>query len=382
MTCCCNCSETTYNVFGWIFQVATWVFFICSFASKFQQPAFFVPAFLFYFIYYIIEFCSPTASYLCNKSTAMGMYEKMLQYFRTPPVIKWYCECYHFEDVPHKRTNSRGETEVYYTREKVVTHTDSATMSYHFSRDVSGPFVLECDPNAIRNKFFIKLQLFQNIDFADSLTVSEYLRQKTAFINMNRILDTHFDFSENRYIPGVVEYNLVKITEEEPACVNFGLFFLLTVLTFVEFYKIYMNYFSLSQEFTIKKVISTSYDLNFGEFLTKYQPVIPVLNLIKIQYTFQPSDYNYSNESYPLPSKEEVEKDDNKKKMNKYIIQENKEPENKKQDANFVEVNQKNENTSGYNMPPPSVRDYDKSGERFSGEKANYLSVKVKNEKK
>lgn len=91
MTCCCNCSETIYNVFGWIFQVATWVFFICSFASKFDQPAFFVPAFLFYFIYYIIEFCSPTASYLCNKSTAMGMYEKMLQYFRTPPVIKWYC---------------------------------------------------------------------------------------------------------------------------------------------------------------------------------------------------------------------------------------------------------------------------------------------------
>ncbi len=166
-------------------------------------------------------------------------------------------------------------------------------MSYHFSRDVSGPFVLECDPNAIRNKYFIKLQLFQNIVFADSLTVSEYLRQKTAFINMNRILDTHFDFSENRYIPGVVEYNLVKITEEEPACVNFGLFFLLTVLTFVEFYKIYMNYFSLSQEFTIKKVISTSYDLNLGEFLTKYQPAIPVLNLIKIQYTFQPNDYNY-----------------------------------------------------------------------------------------
>ena len=143
-----------------------------------------------------------------------------------------------------------------------------------------------------------------------------------------------------------------------------------------------MNYFSLSQEFTIKKVISTSYDLNLGEFLVKYQPAIPVLNLIKIQYTFQPSDYNYSNESYPLPSKEEIEKDDNKKKMNKYIIQENKEPENKKQDANFIEVNQKNENTSGNNMPPPSVRDYDKSGERFSGENANYLSVNVKNQNK
>ena len=180
----------------------------------------------------------------------------------------------------------------------------------------------------------------------------------------------------------MVEYNLVKITEEEPACVNFGLFFLLTVLTFVEFYKIYMNHFSLSQEFTIKKVISTSYDLNFGEFLVKYQPVIPVINLIKIQYTFKPSDYNYSNESYPLPSKEEVEKDDNEKKINKYIIQENKEPEDKKQDVTIIEVNQKNEDTSRNKMPPPSVRDYDQSGERFNDEKANYLSVKVKNQNK
>ena len=106
----------------------------------------------------------------------MGMYEKMLEYFRTPPVIRWYCECYHYEIVVHTRTNSHGERETYTTREKVVTHTDSATMQYHCPRDVSDPFVLECDPNAINNKYFIKLQLFQKIDFADPLTVSEYLK--------------------------------------------------------------------------------------------------------------------------------------------------------------------------------------------------------------
>ena len=149
MVCCCKCREKTYNIFGWIFQVASWVLFICSFATSFKLPPFFVPAFLCYFVYYMIEFCSPTASYLCNKSTAMCMYEKMLQYFRTPPVIKWYCECYHFEKVPHTRTNSNGSTEIYYTREKVVTHTDTAVMNYSFSRDVSGPFILECDPNAV-----------------------------------------------------------------------------------------------------------------------------------------------------------------------------------------------------------------------------------------
>lgn len=340
---CCKCSETTFNVLGWIFQVTIWVFFICSFATKFHQPAFFVPLFIFYFGYYIIEFCSPTAFYLCNKSTVMGMYEKMLQYFRTPPVIRWYCECYHFETVVHTRTNSRGERETYTTLEKVITHTDSAEMNYQFSRDVSGPFVLECAPNVVKKKYFIKLQLFQKVDFADPLTVSDYLKQKKNFINMNRILDTHFDFSENRYIPGVVEYNLVKITDEEPAYLNFGLFFLLTVMTLAEFYKIYMNYFSLSQDFTIIKVVSTSYDLNSGEFLFKYQPVIPFLNLIKIQYTFQPSDYNYSNKSYPLPSKEKIEKDNNdNKEVQKHIIQAKIEPEDNKQDVTNIEVNEKN----------------------------------------
>ena len=382
MTCCCNCSETCYNVFGWIFQVTTWIFLILSFISKFGQPAFFVPAFMFYFVYYIIEFCSPTASYLCNKSTAIGMYEKMLQYFRTPPVIRWHCECFHYEPRVHTRTNSRGETEYYTTQEKVVTHRDSASMSYQYSRDVSGSFVLNCEPNAVDNKFFIKLQLFQNVDFADSITVSEYLRQKNAFIEMNRHLDTHFDFSENRYIPGVVEYNLVKITDEEPACVNFGLFFLATVLTLVEFYKIYMNYFSLSQKFTIKKIVSTEYNLNFGEFILKYRPVIPVLNLIKIQYTFKPSDYNYSNDKYPLPSEEELKEDynSNKKGIKKNIIQtKNEFAEENQNDDNAINIyKSRRSRTRNSNVPNPSLME---SGARFNEEKANYLSVKVKNKK-
>ena len=201
---------------------------------------------------------------------------------------------------------------------------------------------------------------------------------------MNRILDTHFDFSENRYIPGVVEYNLVKITDEEPACINFGLFFLLTVLTFVELYKIYMNHFSLSQDFTIKKVISTSYDLNLGEFLLKYQPVIPVLNLIKIQYTFKPSDYIYSNEKYPLPSKEEIEKAENdNKRLKERIKRTQKEEEDGiKNNKTYIEDNEKNESTSRNKSPPPSIMDYDKSEDRFNNEKANYLSINVKNKNK
>ena len=77
------------------------------------------------------------------------MYEKMLQYFRTPPVIRWHCECFHYEPRVHTRTNSRGETEYYTTQEKVVTHRDSASMSYQYSRDVSGSFVLNCEPNAV-----------------------------------------------------------------------------------------------------------------------------------------------------------------------------------------------------------------------------------------
>ena len=157
-------------------------------------------------------------------------------YFRTPPIISWSCECYHYETHHYTTTNDRGEIEHHTTTEKVVTYTGSSTMTYYSSRDISGPFLLNCDERTINQKYYIKLELNEEINFADSFTASDYLIQKNSFISKNKKRDAYFDYSESRYIPGLDEYNLVNIGNKEAVCINSSVFFIFTILSFAELY--------------------------------------------------------------------------------------------------------------------------------------------------
>ena len=88
----------------------------------------------------------------------------------------------------------------------------------------------------------------------------------------------------------------------------------MTILSFAELYKIYINIFCINQEFTIKKIISTRFYLyphaNKQKYLNKIQP---------INTTNKPSDFKHSNQlnnsinKIDLPSKEEVENNYKKK---------------------------------------------------------------------
>jgi hypothetical protein len=230
-------------------------------------------------------------------------------YFRTPPIISWSCECYHYETHHYTTTNDKGEIEHHTTTEKVVTYTGSSAMTYYSSRDISGPFLLNCDEKNVNQKYYIKLELNDEVNFADSFTASDYLIQKNSFISAYKYRDAHFDFSERRYIPGLVEYNLVKIGKEDAGCINSYIFFIFTMLSFAELYKFYFNSKCVYQKFTIKKTISTRYNLNGPEYGIRYQKTIPSIDLINKQYYFRPSEYSYLNSSHKvdLPSKEEVE---------------------------------------------------------------------------
>jgi hypothetical protein len=148
-------------------------------------------------------------------------------------------------------------------------------MSYYSSRDVSGIFLLNCDEANINKKQYIKLELTDQIDFADSATVTDYQIQKQAFISAYQYRDVHFDHWENRYVPGLIQYNLINIHNEENGCINFGLFFLFTILSFAELYKLYIDSKCIHQDFTIKKIISTRYNLNGPQLAIKYEKTIP-----------------------------------------------------------------------------------------------------------
>jgi hypothetical protein len=302
--------EKALNIIGWILQVIIWGLLALSIIIKKPLPI--IALIIVYLLYILIEFCGPTSCSLCHKKNVEGMKEKMGKLFRTPPVIEWEYKCFHYS---------------YTTDKKKVTKKGTEKMRYYSSRDISGPFNLNCDANSISKKYYIKLELSEDISFADDLTEYDYKKQLK-----NLETDIHISYEERKYIPGMEEYYLVKIGKEEPPCVNCGLFFLFTVLTLVEFYQLYVNQFNVYQDFCIKKVISTRYNLNSGKYNEIYKDSNPFINLIKIQYKFQPSDYNYLNRDYTLPQQEEAEN------PNHY-------------NQNDAQINVNNKNEPKYEMP-------------------------------
>ena len=289
----------------WFFQIALWIILviiiILAIAGSEAKSlvAFYLG--LCYIWYLYLEFRSSTSKYLCNKNSSEGIYEKMRIYFRTPPEISFYCECYHY-NIEIKYIGSRRYIQKY----KVITYKDTYVLPYYSERDVSGLFYLNCDKASAERKYYIKLKLEKEIDFADAISYMDYECEKEKFLERNGSKDSLIHFVENRNVPGMSKQILIRMTDQELSSVNFGFFFLATILAFSEIYKIYVDSFCVYQEFKIRKLVSTRYDLN----LPLYQNFVPQINLIVKQFHYQPQDYNYVNNQYQVqyPTQEELEK--------------------------------------------------------------------------
>jgi hypothetical protein len=237
------------------------------------------------------------------------MYETMGTFFRSPPSIIFDCQCYHYEIVHYSTRDSKGN-EHYHTRhDKVVTYTESYSMPFYSARDVSGLFYLNCDEAFVKKKLYIKLELQEEINFADEISYLDYEIYKEEFWKRNRFRDVYMDFNETRKVPGLIHHNLIKIGQKEPWFVSFGWFMITTLLTVCEFYKLYINTLFVYQEFKIRKILSTRYNLNEPANDSKYSKLVPQLNLITEQYQYQPDTYNYLNpdSQVDLPTEEELE---------------------------------------------------------------------------
>ena len=265
-----------------------------------------------YLLYLIVEFCSSTSKYLCNKKDIKGIEYQMRKYFEINPIISFYCECYHIETIENRYRVKKRRYATYTKKEKVVTHRDRYNLQYRSSRDVSGLLNLA----HIGRKSYIKLFLKKEINFADPISVNDYITQKDIFWRKNRFRDTYMDFREERIIPGLIWHNLARITDKEPCSINIYWFTFFTFLTLAQFYKSYINCFHISQNFTIRKIVSTRYDLNSKKFNEIYRNLIPQINLMKRQINFDINQYNYVNQNVEidLPTKEEIEEAEKKYK--------------------------------------------------------------------
>ena len=325
------CSKSCIDIFGKIFQVLVLitliVTIICFITNVPIKTTLLVIFIIIYVLYLILEFKSPLCSFLCHKTNENGIKNHLGNLIQTPPEIQFYCECYHYETRvvrynPPKRggkkrsvgrksggrsrgTSKRRRTRTRTQRRRVTTWTETVTFPYYSARDVSGLFELKNSREEAMGKTYVKLELNPEINFADNLSYMDYENFRTDFYNRNRPRDQYMTYRETRRVPGLNSYNFVLIRNEEPCGVNICLFILLTIIPLVELYKCYVNSYCLDQKFTIRKLISTRYDLNQNQ---QYQSFTPSINIPSQQYVFEPNNYNYINNQYSVhaPTQEEI----------------------------------------------------------------------------
>ena len=312
--------KTALDWAGYVFQVLVWIFLILTiiagagskgkgkdrdnevFGNDDGDIAIYILFLIIYVAYLIIEFCSTSCSYLMNKSTNEAIYDRMQRIFSTHPEIIFHCECYHYQ---YRRTRD-GK----HYKERITTYREDYSMPYYSSRDISGLFILNCDKELVKNKSFIQLQLLNEINFADNISYMDYEATRSDFYMRNRPRDYYMDYNEKRIIPNFTEYNLVSIGKQGSNFINIGIFILATLLTCAEIYKYLIDKKCVFQRFTVRKILSTRYDLNGPENNELYQYYMPALDLQAQQYTYQPQEYNYLNNDYEpdLPTQEDIER--------------------------------------------------------------------------
>ena len=112
----------------------------------------------------------------------------------------------------------------------------------------------------MKNAVFIKLELDKEINFADNISYYDYLMQKQQFYIRNKNRDTDLDMWEIREIQDFKKYNFIKIRDKNICTIGLFIYLLSVFLTLGQFYKYYVNCYSVSKNYKIRKIISTRND--------------------------------------------------------------------------------------------------------------------------
>jgi hypothetical protein len=241
----------------------------------------------------------------------------MQQLFYTPVRHTFHAECYHYETRYYTTRDDKGNTVTRSETHRVVTHIDSEEFRYYSWRDTSGLFLLDTQKflNKEFKKAYIKLNLNLIMDMNDLETKSDYEFQKTFFYNKNRWRDVHMDFRETTRLDGMNQYNMIRVSDYITSCISARVFALFTFLPLIEFYKTYVDMFCETQEYTIKKLVSTRYNLNLPVFTQTFEHSIPKLVIYGNEQLYNHETTLMSGTPF-LPTEDDINSNDNFKNMN------------------------------------------------------------------
>lgn len=290
-------------------QVLLWALLIFLIVDLIIIKLYVVSIPLFFFVYLCNIFChclSPQFSFLGNKVEDKTMYDIMHQYFCAAPKIRMKTESYHKVRSGRKNKSTR----------RVVTHSEEIEFHYYSFKDVSGLFLLDIPQN--KNIIYIQLQVINEINFADPISYSDYKSQKDDLYERNKNKDVNIDYFELRTYDGYSRYNLIKLKGQDSCFFKRGIYFLFILLTLGIIYYAIFNSYCLPQNFRVRKLVSTRYNLMDEEHSTKYELLRPTLSIKSeiFKYDEKETGIVYESNKMAPPSIEEIE---NAKQYQNYI---------------------------------------------------------------
>ena len=218
----------------------------------------------FYFLYIVSEFCSPILKALCSISN-QKINEILEKLIKGKPNLYLKCKCYHYEE----RSSGKDSTRTV----EVITHSETINFNHISYRDISGQLILNIDVSDLTKKYYIALEIIKKAYLSDNNSISHYYSLKNNIIENNQDRDAYFIYYNDIDIEGLPNFYLIKLKDEEPFFIANGFwYFIFTLLTLVEFYKIYVNSLILHQSFIIKKLLSISYDVNTDQRFNSFNP--------------------------------------------------------------------------------------------------------------
>jgi hypothetical protein len=245
----------------------------------------------------------------------LSLHTKMGEIFQMKPEIILKNKKYHYENKKYTYTDKYGKTQEGTRTVRVWGIMDVESMKYKSFRDVSGLLVLNCGKLNKRRKAYVDLEIKLEINFADTISYSDYEKAKTDFYHKGYHSDSYTQLSEEITVKGLKHHYLLKIKDKEPCMINIYWFIIFTLFTLGQIYKIYFSIFCIHKKFTIRKLISTRYDLGNQEYGQNYEPMNPQLYINNLKYSYEPNIYIYTDTLFnpEIPSKNEL------KNAKKYI---------------------------------------------------------------
>ena len=305
-----NNKENISNCFllNWIFQILLWIdlLLIIIIDNEFNLAPKIVSIFL-YIIYLIIEFNSPIKKLLYSLYEK-SFYEELKKIISSSPNIKFILETYHFRNYIHPTILLSKNIISPMILTRVITYRNSYDFPFYSFKDVSGVLFLEDDMNKSKEYSFIKLKFKQEINFADEISYNDYISFRNKLITKNKNIDSFLNIKEIREIPNCDNEIFCKIGNVDTWTIGYKWYIFFILIGIGELYNLYFNSFCFEKTFTIRKLISTRYNLNEGEYIDKYFNLLPSINLgfEKLDFKKEETGFCFKNIEPIQPNSDEL----------------------------------------------------------------------------